>query len=121
MTLHHPVGTARMGREDDDAAVVDTRLRVRGVKGLRVVDSSIQPVIIVTNSGASAMMIGHKGATMILEDWKKIEDEIRERRRNQTSQSQDLDSDKRSGSGSSREDQFSDNFDNRLRRRAGAF
>lgn len=61
-----------MGRADDPLAVVDTRLRVRGIKGLRVVDSSIQPVIIVTNSGASAMMIGDKGAEMILQDWAQV-------------------------------------------------
>lgn len=72
VSLHHPVGTARMGRADDPLAVVDTRLRVRGIKGLRVVDSSIQPVIIVTNSGASAMMIGDKGAEMILQDWAQV-------------------------------------------------
>ncbi len=78
MSLHHPVGTAKMGAVDDDTAVVDTRLRVRGIRNLRVVDSSIQPVIIVTNSGACAMMIGEKGASMILEDWKKYEREQEE-------------------------------------------
>lgn len=62
----HPSGTCRMG--SDDEAVVDPRLRVRGVAGLRVADTSIIPLIPRANTNATAMMIGDKAAAMILED-----------------------------------------------------
>jgi choline dehydrogenase len=64
-TIFHPVGTARMGRDSDAGAVVDSHLRVRGVAGLRVVDASIMPAITSGNTASPTLMIAEKAARWI--------------------------------------------------------
>lgn len=67
-TIFHPVGSAKMGIASDPMAVVDERLRVMGVEGLRVIDASAIPAITSGNTNAPTMMLAEKGADMILAD-----------------------------------------------------
>jgi choline dehydrogenase-like flavoprotein len=69
-TIFHPVGTARMGADSDTTAVLDGRLRVRGIERLRVIDASAMPRITSGNTAAPTMMIAEKGASLILQDAK---------------------------------------------------
>ncbi|MCL4646594.1 GMC oxidoreductase [Burkholderia multivorans] len=69
-TVYHHNGTARMGPDSDAMAVVDARLRVHGVQGLRVADASVMPTPISGPTNAATIMIGEKAAAMLIEDAK---------------------------------------------------
>ncbi len=71
-TVYHPVGTCKIGADNDPMAVVDPRLRVRGVKALRVIDASVMPTVVSGNTNAPSIMIGEKGADMIKQDWADV-------------------------------------------------
>ncbi len=67
-TIFHPVGTAKMGPAGDPMAVVDARLRVHGVQGLRVIDASVMPTITSGNTNSPTLMIAERGAEWVLAD-----------------------------------------------------
>ena len=70
-TIFHPVGSARMGRDDDLLAVVDAQLRVRGVRGLRVIDASAMPAVPSGNTASPCVMLAEKGAAMLRAGWRR--------------------------------------------------
>ncbi|NGM78135.1 choline dehydrogenase [Burkholderia multivorans] len=73
-TIFHPVGTCRMGRADDPRAVVDSRLRVRGIAGLRIVDASVMPFITSGNTNSPTLMIAERASDMIRADRRAARD-----------------------------------------------
>ena len=70
-TAHHPAGTCRMGTKNDSMAVVDEKLRVKGVKGLRIADCSVMPSLNGGHTQMPAYAIGEKAAELIIEAWKE--------------------------------------------------
>jgi choline dehydrogenase len=67
-TIFHPVGTTKMGRDDDPMAVLDSQMRVRGIQGLRVVDAGAMPIITSGNTNSPTLMMAEKAADWILKD-----------------------------------------------------
>ena len=70
-TMYHPVGTCRMGAEDDPDAVLDPEMRVRGIPGLRIADASAMPEIIGSNTNATCIMLGERCADFVIQSHKK--------------------------------------------------
>jgi len=70
-TMYHPTSTCRMGPDGDSSAVLDPQLRVRGIKGVRVVDASVMPEIVGANTNATCVALGEKGATFLVEEYQE--------------------------------------------------
>ncbi|XP_022112537.2 glucose dehydrogenase [FAD, quinone] [Pieris rapae] len=68
-TIYHQSGTCKMGAKSDPSSVVDNRLRVHGISGLRVIDASVMPVIVSSHTNSPVFMIAEKGSDMIKQDW----------------------------------------------------
>lgn len=75
-TVYHPSGTCKMGPKNDVTAVVDHELRTHGIPNLRIADASIMPTIVGANTYAPVLMIGEKAADLIIQAWKKSNEEI---------------------------------------------
>jgi choline dehydrogenase-like flavoprotein len=73
LPAYHPVGTCKIGSKRDLMAVVDPQLKVIGLKKLRIVDASVMPRVPGGNTNAATIMIGEKGADMILQEWQGYE------------------------------------------------
>ncbi|MBC3767226.1 GMC family oxidoreductase [Neptunicella marina] len=69
-TIYHPVGTCKMGHDNDEMAVVDARLKCIGIKGLRIADASVMPSIVGGNTNAPVIMIAERAADFIKHDWR---------------------------------------------------
>jgi choline dehydrogenase len=72
----HPVGTCRMGRNDDPMAVVSETLAVRGIEGLRVIDASVMPNIVSANTNAPTMALADRGLSLMLSDGAALSHEV---------------------------------------------
>ena len=68
-TVYHQSGTCKMGPKQDPMAVTNEELRIHGIKNLRVIDASMMPTIVGCNTNAPTIMIGEKGADMIIQSW----------------------------------------------------
>lgn len=69
-TVYHPVGTCKMGPDSDANAVVDEKLKVKGIKGLRVIDASVFPTQVSGNTNAAVIMVAERGADFLRDEWK---------------------------------------------------
>lgn len=74
-SMYNPTSTAKMGPKNDKSSVVDSRLSVKGIKGLRVIDASVMPKVVSANVNPAVIMIAEKGADFVKEDWKTVEGE----------------------------------------------